>query len=361
MELDMDERFAIRLRREVLRAPERLGDAIELDWQAMKLRVIVTGAAGFIGSNLSEKLLSLGHEVVGLDNFIRGTRSNLQSVNEHENFQFLERDLCEITALDDVEGDALVHLASYKIPRYTDALDTLGFNALMVKNVVDHCLKHKLKLIFASTSDVYGKNPSVPFHEGSDLVMGPVTVKRWAYAVSKIFAEQYILAAHAKHGLSFTVARLFGSYGPRQNPTWWGGPQSVFIEGALNRSPIEIHGTGNQTRTFTYVDDTVDGILRCIVDQKACNEIFNVGSEICSEITILQLATEIWRLINPADGEPLLKFIPYSSFGNYEDVMRRVPDITKIKSMLGYKPKIGLREGLIKTIDWRKTATAQNS
>lgn len=324
-------------------------------------KIIVTGAAGFIGANLSEKLLSLGHHVIGLDNFSHGSRRNLHSLIGRRNFHFLERDLCEKGALDDIDGDAMVHLASYKIPRYTDAFDTLEFNTSMIRNVVDHCLRKDIKLVFTSTSDVYGKNSSTPFHEGSDLVMGPTTVKRWAYAVSKIFAEQYILASHAKHGLMFTIARLFGSYGPFQNPTWWGGPQSVFIDKAFKRTPIEIHGTGEQTRTFTFVADTVDGLMKCIVDPRASNEIFNIGSEMHSEITITQLATRIWKLINPEDTEPLLTFIPYSSFGNYEDVMRRVPDIAKIKSMLGYRPTVDLQTGLIRTIEWQRNLTLRGA
>ena len=224
----------------------------------------------------------------------------------------------------------------------------------MTQNVVEYCKANKTKIVFASTSDVYGKNTSVPFHENCDLILGPTTVKRWAYAVSKIYGEQYIIANHEEFGLNYTIVRLFGSYGPNQNLTWWGGPQSGFITSAFNMKPIEIHGTGEQTRTFTYVDDTVDALIRCITDPGSDKEIFNIGTEADAEITIKGLATLIWKMINGDESTPLLNFIPYSTFGNYEDVMRRVPDISKIKSKLGFVPKYDLKTGMKLTIEWQE-------
>jgi UDP-glucose 4-epimerase len=148
--------------------------------------------------------------------------------------------------------------------------------------------------------------------------------------------------------------RFFGSYGPNQNLTWWGGPQSVFIEKSFKKEPIEIHGDGKQTRTFTYVEDTVQGIEKCIFEPKSTNEIFNIASNPDEEITIYNLGVKIWKLINGENSEPLINFIPYSTFGNYEDVKRRVPNITKIKTMLGYRPHYSLTEGLKLTISWQK-------
>ncbi len=319
-----------------------------------KSTVLITGVAGFIGSNLAKELLKLGHKVTGIDNFSYGLQSNMEEFFKHPSFTFLERDITLPGTLDDIQEDVLVHLASYKIPRYSTAYPTLEFNGSMLKNVVSTCVRKKMKIIYASTSDVYGKNTNVPFHEQCDLVLGPTTVKRWAYASSKIHGEQYIIANSDEFGLNYTIVRFFGSYGPNQNLTWWGGPQSGFITHAFKKIPIEIHGDGKQTRTFTYVDDTVDALIRCINDSKSDRDIFNIGTEPDAEISILQLATLIWKMINPNDSQPLLNFIPYSTFGNYEDVMRRVPDISKIKKTLGYYPKYDLEKGLEKTINWQK-------
>ena len=172
--------------------------------------------------------------------------------------------------------------------------------------------------------------------------------------MSKMYGEQYIIANHDEYGLRYTITRFFGSYGPHQNLTWWGGPQSVFIEKAFKKEPIDIHGDGSQTRTFTYVDDTVNALVACIENDASDNEIFNTGPKSTAEISIKELAVLIWKLINGKDSEPQLNFIPYSTFGNYEDVMRRVPDITKICTKLNFVPQWGLEEGLKKTIEWQK-------
>lgn len=317
-------------------------------------RIIITGAAGFIGSNLTKQLLQKGYKVIGIDNFSYGLKSNMDSFSQNPYFTFIERDITLLESLQDIEADVLVHLASYKIPRYSTAFPTLEFNGLMLKNVTKICVEKKMKLVFASTSDVYGKNPNVPFHENCDFVLGPSTVKRWAYACSKIYGEQYIIANSDEFGLNYSIARFFGSYGPNQNLTWWGGPQSGFIARALKKEPIEIHGDGMQTRTFTYIDDTVDALIRLITDNVADRKIFNIGTEPDAEISILNLASLIWKMINSGDNSPLLNFIPYSTFGNYEDVMRRVPDITKIKTELGFYPKFDLQKGLELTIEWQK-------
>lgn len=319
------------------------------------MKIIVTGAAGFIGSNLTESLLKSGHEVTGIDNLSYGSMRNIQKFLNEKNFRFIKADLKESAALEDCRGDILVHLASQKIPRYSSAMLTLNENAILLKNVLDKCLREKCKLVFASTSDIYGKNPDIPYSEKSNIVLGPTTVKRWAYAISKIYAEQLIMAYNTELDLQYTIMRFFGSYGPNQNLTWWGGPQSVFIAKALKNEPIEIHGDGMQTRTFTFVNDTVQGIEKCMFHPASKNEIFNIAANPDEEITIADLGTKIWKLINGENSEPLINFIPYSSFGNYEDVRRRVPDITKIKNMLGFKPVFSLSAGLSDTIAWQRT------
>ncbi|MDP4283522.1 MAG: NAD-dependent epimerase/dehydratase family protein [Bacteroidota bacterium] len=318
------------------------------------MKILITGVAGFIGSNLAKRLLEKGHTVVGMDNLNYGFLRNLEFTKNIKEFNFIMGDIANPLILKDVKADIIVHLASQKIPRYTNALRTLEENYLMLRNVVHKCIMDKSKILFASTSDVYGKNPNIPFSENSDLVMGPTTVKRWAYALSKMYGEQYIIANHDEYGLRYTITRFFGSYGPQQNLTWWGGPQSVFIEKAYKNEPIDIHGDGTQTRTFTYVDDTVNALVACIENDKSDNEIFNTGSKEGGEISIKDLATLIWKLVNGKDAEPKLNYIPYSTFGNYEDVMRRVPDITKLCSTLNFQPQWDLEQGLKVTIDWQK-------
>lgn len=315
--------------------------------------ILITGVAGFIGSNLAAYLLDQGHSVSGIDNFSYGERRNLEKLFQYRNFTFKEGEMAFAGDMDSLHGEIIVHLASQKIPRYSTALRTLEENSLMCRNVVAKCLEENSKLVYASTSDVYGKNINLPFSEDSDLVLGPPTIKRWSYALSKIYGEQYIIANHEEYGLRFTITRFFGSYGPNQNLTWWGGPQSVFISKAFRNEPLEIHGNGQQTRTFTYIEDTVKGLFSCITDKRSDNEIFNIGNDHVEEITILGLAKLIWEMVN-CGSEPKLDFIPYQSFGKYEDVMRRVPCIQKMKKFFGYNPTVGLREGLIKTIEWQK-------
>jgi UDP-glucose 4-epimerase len=316
--------------------------------------VLITGVAGFIGTNLAERLLLEGHIVIGIDNFSYGYSRNLINCFKYPQFKFLEANVQDDGWDDKIKADIIVHLASQKIPRYTNALKTLEENNLMLKKVIQKALSDGARLVFASTSDVYGKNPNIPFHEESDLVLGPTTVKRWAYALSKIYSEQYIQACNAEYGLEYTIMRFFGSYGEYQNITWWGGPQSVFIQNYLEQKPVELHGDGQQTRTFTYVQDTISGVMLCIFKPEAKNEIFNIAGNPDEEITIESLARTIWALMDK-EGEPPINLIPYSTFGNYEDVRRRVPSIEKIKKLLGYEPKYTLLDGLKRTIIWQRS------
>jgi len=320
----------------------------------MKKEVLITGVAGFVGSNLAIQLLALGHKVIGIDNFSYGEKRNIASIINNNDFQFIENDLTKPQVIDNIEYDYLVHLASQKIPRYSSAFKTISENDIMINVVIEACLNTKSKLIFASTSDIYGKNPDLPYHEESNSVLGPTTVKRWAYALSKIHSEHLIIANNQDNGLEYTIMRFFGSYGPNQNLTWWGGPQSVFIQSILENKGFEIHGDGLQTRTFTYIDDTVQGIVKCIFEDNAKNEIFNIAGEPTEEITIKELGETICNLLD-VDASDKMTYIPYSTFGKYEDVRNRVPDISKIKKLLGYSPKYNLVEGLNKTIEWQKS------
>lgn len=318
------------------------------------MKIAITGVAGFVGSNLTKKLLNDGHQVVGLDNFSYGNKRNIAPFDGNKNFEFFEKDVRNPESISDIKADVWVHLASQKIPRYSTSYFTLNDNYVMTDNLIAKCLKDKVKLVFASTSDVYGKNTQLPFNEESNLVMGPTNVKRWAYAVSKIYSEHKIIANQDEFGLEFTIMRFFGSYGPNQNTTWWGGPQAVFIQNILEGKTLEIHGDGLQTRTFTFVDDTVQGIEKCIFHPNSLNQVFNIANDPTEEITIKELGLIIWELMKGDRNNPDMKLIPYETFGKYEDVMRRVPDISKIKNMLGFEPRWKMREGLYQTIDWQR-------
>ena len=185
-------------------------------------------------------------------------------------------------------------------------------------------------------------------------LVGLWKVAHWSYAVSKLFDEHLAFAYQESFGFPVTVLRFFGSYGPRHHLSWWGGPQSVFIDAVLNDREIPIHGDGLQTRSFTYVSDTIEGIYAAIVNPQANGEIFNIGST--HEITILELARTIKRLSN-TPGELKLKFITYESFTGrkYEDVRHRVPDLSRCERVLGVKAKVSLEAGLLRTIDWQRS------
>jgi nucleoside-diphosphate-sugar epimerase len=316
------------------------------------MKVLITGVAGFIGSNVAQALLQKGYHVVGVDNMSQGDKLNMADFIDHPEFEMHYIDIRDEPALKAATKGCkkMLHLAAFKIPRYTDALDTLLINSAGSENVLKAAIEQNAKVVAASTSDVYGKNPKVPFTEESDLVMGNPDVRRWAYAISKMFEEQMLFAYQQRYGTAFVALRFFGGYGPNQNLTWWGGPQSVFINKALDDEEIEVHGDGLQTRSFTYVSDHVDGIVRTLEKDAADNMVLNLGNT--REISILDLAKLIWGLVR-GDEPPKIKLIPYQTFGKYEDVMRRIPDITRARTLLGFEPRVDLEEGLRRTIEWQ--------
>jgi UDP-glucose 4-epimerase len=319
------------------------------------LQIAVTGVAGFVGSNFAERLIARGDHVRGLDDLSHGTLENLAAVAGHPAFSLHQGTIVNPADLDLVcrGADVVVHLAAGKIPRYGDALDTLVTNGEGGLEVLRACERHKVRrMVLASTSDCYGRNPQVPFSEESVSVIGSPHVRRWSYAVSKMFEEQALLAYRERFGLQGVILRLFGGYGPKQNMTWWGGPQSVFIGAAFKGEPLEVHGNGRQTRSFTYVDDMVEGFLRAVDVPAADGEMLNIGSD--REIAIEDLAAMIWRMIR--DDEPRIHKIPLATFGRYEDVERRVPDNRRATKVLGYTPAARLEEGLPKTIAWQRAA-----
>jgi UDP-glucose 4-epimerase len=289
--------------------------------------------------------------VVGVDDLSRGTLENLGNALRSPRMR-LEKFDC--TRRRDLRAafdgcDTIVHLAAQKIPRYGGTLKTLQANVAGVNAAAHAALSVGAHLVVASTSDVYG-NGTPPFAEDGNLVLGPPTTRRWAYAVSKLYDEHVCLALAEERGLEVTILRFFGSYGPRNHPSWWGGPQAAFAEILLDGGVMEIHGDGTQIRTFTYINDTVEGIYRSIVTPEARGEIINVGGE--HPTRIIDLAEAVQRALDIP--RPLrAKIVPYASLpGNYQDVLKRIPDTTKAKRVLGFTAQVGLDEGLAATMAW---------
>ncbi|CAM4171014.1 NAD(P)-dependent oxidoreductase [Zobellia roscoffensis] len=324
-------------------------------------KILVTGVAGFLGSNYLTKCLKEGHEVVGLDNLSMGMLENIQDNLDNKNFTFVKGDVLDTNLINNLDDDfdVIVHLAAFKIPRYGNAVDTLKINSKGSENMLELAKKLKCKFVLASTSDVYGMSPDIPFKEDGNCLIGDSKVPRWAYAVSKLFDEHLALAYMEDYHFPVVILRFFGSYGPNQNLSWWGGPQSVFIDCILNNKEIPIHGDGLQTRTFTFVEDTVDGIYAATMKPEANGEIFNIGAN--EEITILELANMLKRISDePTTSE--VKLIPYNEISagrKYQDVMRRVPDNTKTERILGIKAQTSLEEGLRITFNWQKSVSLQ--
>ncbi|MBN1586231.1 MAG: GDP-mannose 4,6-dehydratase [Candidatus Omnitrophica bacterium] len=322
-------------------------------------KILVSGAAGFVGSHLCDKLLERGHAVIGVDDLSSGSRDNLETCLAHANFEFVEGDVCDAGLVEKAVGecDAIAHLAAKKIPRYSDGLDTLTVNVKGTEMLLKSAAAKGCRFLFASTSDVYGMNPDLPFSEESLCVLGPSYVTRWSYAVSKLFDEHLVFAYADRYKMPFSIVRYFGGYGPRQHSSWTGGPQAVFIDAAARNEPIEIHGDGLQTRSFMYIDDLVEATYRALTHGAAVGRVINIGSP--EEISILDLAKLIWGLVAGAE-KPQFKFVPYKNLSRgYQDVRRRVPDLTELKTLLDFESKYDLREGLSKTVEWRLKALAQ--
>ncbi|MFZ3115586.1 MAG: GDP-mannose 4,6-dehydratase [Syntrophales bacterium] len=316
--------------------------------------VLVTGGAGFIGSHVCDILIERGYNVLCIDNLSSGSLNNIKHNLANPRFQFKKLDILEKNVLFQEAGpvDAILHLAAYKIPRYSSAINTLTINSQGTANVLELARMKEAKFIISSTSDVYGKSSQMPFHETNDLVLGPSTSRRWAYAASKLFDEHLAFAYQDEYNLRIVILRYFGTYGERQYLNWWGGPQGVFLEKIFKAEPLEIHGDGTQTRCFTYVKDTAEATVRAIETKEAEGEIINIGAE--EEISILALADLMYKFSGVSSALDV-KYVPYATFSkNYEDVKKRIPSIEKMNKILGYQPKVNLEEGLKNLLDWYK-------
>jgi UDP-glucose 4-epimerase len=314
----------------------------------------VTGAAGFIGANLCERLLQEGCTVIGVDDMSMGTLRNLTGVMDHPSFRFRQLDCRDAGRMHAAmhDCDAIAHMAALKIPRYGGALKTLAVNVDGSHVALDLGRQTGAHVVLASTSDVYGQ-AEPPFREDDPIVLGPPTTRRWSYAASKYYDEHLALCMAEEEGLKVTILRFFNAYGVRNHPSWWGGPLSVFFEDLLDGRMMEIHGDGRQTRSFTYVSDTVDGVVRALArvgGDGVLGEVINIGND--QPIEIVDLARKVQDAMGIA-GPLRAKFIGLETIGgNYQDVRHRVPDLSKAKRLLGFEPRVSLEEGLARTLAW---------
>lgn len=316
-----------------------------------KKTILITGAAGFIGAHLCEYFLNSGFRIVAVDNLSFGKIENINPFIDSPFFEWFEEDISQPGKWKSQKTEVVIHAASLKIPRYDNGVATLIENVSMTTQITDYCKIHGSRLIFCSTSDVYGKqNP--PFSETDDVVLGSSLIKRWNYALSKLYSEALIAGESAQHGFPYLILRLFGCYGPKHSLSWRGGPHSVFIEQALKNETFDIHGDGEQIRSFIYIDDMVKAI-ELAVKSNVSQEIINICSTSNEQLTINALANKINRAMNGTHAPK--KYIPYSEFGKYEDVMKRWGDGQKAEKLLGFKAEISFDEGLRKTVEWHKS------
>jgi UDP-glucose 4-epimerase len=316
-------------------------------------RIGITGAAGFIGANLAERLLAEGVEVVGVDDLSMGNLRNLEEMLGDPRFTFHELDCCDATRLNDAfaDCDAVAHLAAMKIPRYGGALETLEVNVDGSHAAFALGLETGAHIVLASTSDVYGQ-AEPPFAEDDPIVLGPPTTRRWSYAASKYFDEHLALRMVEERGLKCTILRFFNAYGIRNHPTWWGGPLSVFFEDLLDGREMELHGDGRQTRSFTYVSDTVDGVVRALARPETSGEVINIGND--QPISIVELAQRVQDAMG-IEGPLRARRVAFEGLGgNYQDVRDRVPSLDKARRLLGFEPQVALDEGLALTLAWHR-------
>ena len=315
------------------------------------MRALLTGGAGFVGSHLADALLARGHQVMVIDDLSTGSVDNLTHLKGRPGFDYvIDTIMNESLTAELVDGaDVVFHLAAaVGVKLIVEApVRTIETNVHGTEIVLKHgAKKGKLTMIF-STSEVYGKSVAVPFSENADLVMGPTPKHRWAYACSKAIDEFLALAYYKEKKLPVIVARLFNTVGPRQTGRY-GMVIPNFVRQALAGDPIEVHGDGTQTRSFTYVGDVVTGLIALAGEPRAVGQVFNIGNP--EEISILDLA----KRVKAATGSSSpIKLIPYDQAyeAGFEDMPRRVPDISKIRAMVGYAPTLGLDDILRKVIE----------
>ena len=317
------------------------------------MRALITGGAGFIGSHLAEALLDAGHEVEVVDDLSTGSMENIEHLKNRRGFQYVIDSVTneDLLAEQTDRCDVVFHLAAAVgvkliVERPVHTIETNVHGTEVVLTQANKNSQKKKLVIVASTSEVYGKSTEIPFREDADLRLGATWKHRWAYACSKALDEFLALAYWKEKKLPVIVVRLFNTVGPRQTGQY-GMVVPNFVKQALAGQPITVFGDGSQSRSFTYVGDVVDALMRLVDEPKAVGEVFNVGNG--QEISILGLAEKIKEMTG---SQSEIVKVPYDqAYGaGFEDMPRRVPDITKLQKFTGYEPKVQLTEILTRVI-----------
>jgi UDP-glucose 4-epimerase len=324
------------------------------------MRVLITGGSGFIGSHLTEAFLNRQDEVYVIDDLSTGAIENLEHLQNDKRFSnklFVHIDtIFNHDLMMELIGtvDAVFHLAAAVGVRYIleNPLNSIKTNIQGTESILALCAKFKKKVLIASSSEVYGKHLHAPLVETDNIIYGPSSKFRWSYAASKLMDEFSALAYYRTKQLPAIVTRLFNTVGPRQSPNY-GMVLPRFVVQALKNEPITVYGDGEQTRTFTYVKDVVDGLIGLMASENTAGEVYNVGG--IEEISIINLARKI---VAKTGSKSEIKLIPYEEAfeKDFEDMLRRVPSIEKINKYIGFEPKTNLDTILDKTIAYHQKA-----
>lgn len=320
----------------------------------MSMNYLITGGAGFIGSHLAERLLLNGEIVSIIDDLSTGSIENIEHLRNNTNFEYKIDTIMNEPLLAEMvdKAEVIFHLAaSVGVKLIVESpVRTIETNIRGTELVLRMASKKKKKVLITSTSEVYGKGNAMPFSETSDLVFGATTKGRWSYACSKAIDEFLGLAYYREKKLPVIIVRLFNTVGPRQTGTY-GMVVPTFVKQALLNHPITIYGDGKQTRCFAYVDDVTDALVKLSCNFEAVGEIFNIGS--IEEISIKELA-ELVKSMTKSNSE--IVYIPYDKAyeKGFEDMPKRIPSLSKIYNLIGYKPATDLKGILEKVIVWAK-------
>lgn len=315
------------------------------------MRILLTGGAGFVGSHLADVLLAAGHDVVVIDDLSTGSFDNIAHLKGRQGFEYVIDTVMNEPLIAELVDrcDVVFHLAAaVGVKLIVEApVRTIETNVHGTEIILKHASKKNRLVVVFSTSEVYGKSKDVPFREDADLVMGPTTKHRWAYACSKALDEFLALAYHRERGLPTIVVRLFNTVGPRQTGRY-GMVIPTFVRQALAGEPITVYGDGTQRRSFTDVSDVVGALARLMDAPGAQGQVFNIGNH--EEISIRELAERV-RAATGSQSDIVL--IPYDEAydAGFEDMPRRVPDLTKIGAMIGYAPTVSLDQILSRVIE----------
>ncbi len=316
------------------------------------MRYLITGGAGFIGSNLCDALIQQGEEVVIIDDLSTGSLDNITHLLDNQNFQYHNNTILNHRVMDHLirECDAVIHLAAAVGVKYVleNPLSSIETNIRGTEIALELANRYKKRILIASTSEVYGKHTHAPLKEDDNVIYGPPSTMRWSYAAAKLIDEFTALAYHRTKKLQVVIVRCFNTIGPRQTGLY-GMVLPRFIQQALRDEPLTVYGDGSQTRTFTYVGDVVEALLRLIHCDAAVGEVVNVGGQ--EEIPIRELAE---RTIALTGSKSEIMLVPYSQvYGrDFEDMMRRVPSLEKLERLTGFRPETDLDTMLTKTIEY---------